>query len=160
MKSASVLSLCLSAIAVVLSILVAVPDLRATLGEPVSSIESDRRVLAATKKAAPVTRDGYTVHEFQYGMTTVREYVGSSGIVFAIAWDGFTHPDLSEMLGKYADEYAQARADMPRGRGKQASRTVESARVTVQTWGHMRSLHGRAWAPELLPEGVSTDDIK
>ena len=33
-------------------------------------------------------------------------------------------------------------------------------RVVVEKWGHMRNLQGRAYAPALLPPGVSSDEIR
>jgi hypothetical protein len=32
--------------------------------------------------------------------------------------------------------------------------------VVVERWGHMRDLHGRAYLPALLPDGVTVDDLQ
>jgi hypothetical protein len=84
--------------------LFAVKSGNATLGGSVDSIESDRKVLSAVRGGVAVQND-YTVQEIDYGGTAVREYVSSSGVVFAIAWNGIRSPDLTTLLGSYADEY-------------------------------------------------------
>ena len=38
-------------------------------------------------------------------------------------------------------------------------RAVRGQRVVVERWGHMRSLHGRAYDPALFPAGVKIDEI-
>jgi hypothetical protein len=130
----------------------------AVLGESIDSIESDRRMLSAVRGATMV-RDGYTVHEVSSGATLLREYVSPSGIVFAIAWNGLTHPDLALLLGTYAGEYENALERTPRKRGQKALR-VQADRVIVEKWGRMRNLQGRAYAPHLIPPGVSIDAIR
>ncbi len=128
------------------------------LGGSVDSVESDKRVLAAVRSTTTV-RDGYTVHQFTSGATAIREYVSPSGTVFAIAWNGLTHPDLTQLLGAYAGEYENALRETPRKRGQRALR-VQANRVIVEKWGHLRNLQGRAYAPDLIPPEVSIDEIK
>jgi len=140
------------------AIFASVQRAEAVLGESADSVESDRRVLSAVRGATTV-RDGYTVHEVGSGATTVREYVSSSGTVFAIAWNGLTHPDLTLLLGAYAGEYENALQQTPRKRGQRALR-VQANRVIVEKWGHLRNLQGRAYAPDLIPPEVSIDAIK
>ncbi|HEY6872433.1 MAG TPA: DUF2844 domain-containing protein [Geobacteraceae bacterium] len=134
------------------------PLARATLGESADSVESDRRALSGVRRAA-TSRDGYTVHEAVSDANSVREYVSSSGIVFAIAWNGLSHPDLTLLLGSYAGEYWQAAKQTPRKPGRR-SLQVKGGRVVVEKWGHMRNLQGRAYVPALIPPGVSLDEIK
>ena len=131
---------------------------RATLGESVDSVESDRKALSGARRAA-TARDGYTVHEVVSDANTVREYVSSSGVVFGIAWNGLSHPDLTPLLGSYVDEYKQAAKQTPRKPGHR-SLQVKANRVVVEKWGHMRNLQGRAYVPALIPPGVSVDEIK
>jgi len=130
----------------------------AVLGESVDSVESDRKVLSAVRGAMTV-RNGYTIHQLSAGATTIREYVSPSGTVFAIAWNGLTHPDLTQLLGAYAGEYENALRETPRKRGQRALR-VQANRVIVEKWGHLRNLQGRAYAPDLIPPEVNIDEIK
>ena len=91
--------------------------------------------------------------------TRVREYVSSAGIVFGIAWNGLVYPDLTQLLGPYNDEYQKAMGQAKRQPGRRHAR-VKSNDVIVEKWGHMRNLQGRAYAPGLVPQGVSVDEIK
>lgn len=133
------------------------PKAYATLGGPASSVESDRRVLSATKRAANFCAS-FTVHEMVSQSTVVREYVSTSGTVFAIAWNG-SQPDLSQLLGSYAEQYREALHVTKRQPGVRRS-IVKGPDVIVENWGHMRNLRGRAYAPALIPSGVTLDDIQ
>ncbi len=130
----------------------------ATLGESADTVESDRRALSAVR-GATTAHNSYTVHEFDSASTKVREYVSSTGIVFGIAWKGLVHPDLTHLLGSYAGEYQAALGQTRRQKGVR-SLQVKTNRVVVEKWGHMRSLQGRAYAPELIPQGVTVDEIR
>ena len=130
----------------------------ATLGEPAASVESDRKALSAGERVTSA-RAGYTVQEVVSDANSVREYISPAGIVFAIAWNGLTHPDLAPLLGAYVGEYRQALRQTPRKPGRR-SLQVKGNRVVVEKWGHMRNLQGRAYAPALIPSGVNVDEIK
>ena len=136
-----------------------VPRVWAALGESVESVSSDRKALSAVQHSA-AARNGYTVQELESDANSVREYVSSSGVVFAIAWNGLSNPDLSSLLGSYAGEYRQALQQSPRKPGHGSSLQVKTDGVVVERWGHMRNLQGRAYAPALIPPGVSVDEIK
>ena len=131
---------------------------RATLGEGADSIARDSKSLSAVKRAT-TSGSNYTVQEVVSDATTVREFLNSDGIVFAVAWNGLVHPDLKTLLGSYAGEYQDAKQQAPRKHGQRRLR-VETDRVVVETWGHMRNLQGRAYLPALLPQGVSANEIK
>lgn len=131
----------------------------ATLGGSADSIESDRQALSAVQR--PVTvRNGYTVQEVESDATAVREYVSPAGVVFAIAWHGRVHPDLSQLLGSYEGEYREALSQVPRQKGNRRSLQVKTPRIVVEKWGHMRDQRGRAYVPSLVPSGVSVDEIR
>jgi hypothetical protein len=131
---------------------------QAALGEPADSVESDRKAISAVRRAT-TSRAAYTIQEVKSDAAIVREYVSSSGIVFAVAWNGLSHPDLRPLLGSYAEEYQQAFRQTPRTPGRRHIQ-VKAERVVVETRGHMRNLQGRAYVPALIPQGVSVDEIK
>lgn len=131
---------------------------KATLGESVDSIESDRNALSAVRHDVSAGR-AYIIHEVSADSATVREYVSSSGTVFGIAWRGLMHPDLAILLGSYFGEYNEALKHTPRPSGQRRIQ-VRAPRVVVEKWGHMRNLHGRAYVSDLVPEGVSIDEIR
>jgi hypothetical protein len=130
----------------------------ATLGESADSATTDRKALSAMRSATKVAT-GYTVQVIESDSITIREYISPTNTVFAIAWNGLINPDLTQLLGSYADEYHQALQKTARERGHRFNR-VKTNRLIVEKWGRMRNLQGRAFVPSLIPPGVSVDDIK
>lgn len=141
-----------------LSLVTGIRPALATLGQKADSVARDRRALAATQKTTE-KRVGYSVQELALDSTTVREFINSAGVVFAIAWSGMTHPDFDTILGAYASEFWTAKQARPRKHGQKRLK-IQSDRVVVETWGHMRNLQGRAYLPALVPEGVAIDEIR
>ncbi len=131
---------------------------QATLGGSADSVESDRKAFSAARGAA-TEQNGYTVQEIDLDGAAVREYVSSSGVVFAVAWNGLRHPDLAPLLGSYADAYQKGLQQTQRRPGVR-SLAVKADGVVVEKWGHVRRLQGRAYAPGLIPPGVNIDEIK
>jgi hypothetical protein len=139
------------------AVLIAAQQVQATLGESAASIQSDRKVLSAVQRGT-ISHDSFTVQEIQSGSTTVREYISPSGVVFGLAWNGLMRPDLTQLLGSYANEYHEALRRIPHNKGRSRLQ-VKTSRVVVQGWGHMRNLQGRAYVLSLIPPGVSVDEI-
>ncbi len=143
---------------VLAALLASTPWAHATLGGKADTITADRKALSAVHRAT-TSHSGYTVEEIVFDATAVREYVSPDGIVFGIAWNGYVHPDLMQLLGTYAGEYTAAQKKAPRTHGRRRQR-LATENVVVEKWGHMRNLRGRAYAPALVPSGVSIDEIK
>ena len=131
----------------------------ATLGESVDSIDADRKALLAIRRTTQKNQ-GYSIHEFEQDGTKIREYVSDAGVVFAIAWNGLTHPDLNQLLGSYFQEYEKTAKLRPKEPGRRRSASVRGPRVVVETWGHMRNLQGKAYVASLMPTGVAFNAIK
>lgn len=144
------------ALALALGVLGVGRPARAALGEPEASVDRDRRALAMDRQPPGDARAGVKVHELRGPTQTVREFADPNGTVFAVAWSGIAPPDLPRLLGAYHAEYRAA----ARRRAVRGPRRVESAHVVVETWGHGRALHGRAWIPSLVPPGASLDDVQ
>ncbi|MFO0584249.1 MAG: DUF2844 domain-containing protein [Anaeromyxobacter sp.] len=141
----------------VAALLLLAPAARAELGGAPLSDAAAARGLAAVR-AGETGGGGCTVHHLVTAAGAVREFARPDGTVFAVAWEGHAPPDLAAVLGAYAAEVKAAfplRARAP-GRGAE----VRSANVILQTWGHMRALHGRAWVPALVPAEVNLDDVR
>ena len=136
----------------------AAQPVHATLGESADSVMNDRKALSAVQ-AVTTTHNAYTVQEISSHSVAVREYISPSGTVFGIAWNGLTHPDLTLLLGSYADEYQKSLRQSPRKPGHRFSQ-IKTDRIVVEKWGYMRNLHGRAYDPSLIPSGVNVDEIK
>jgi hypothetical protein len=128
----------------------------AALGGDTASVLADRDLAKGTLQISSAA--GYSVHEITtpFG-TTVREYLTPDGKVFGLGWRGPFMPNLHQLLGAYSTQYEQAAAAPHAGHRHM---DVESPALVVHSSGRMRAFYGRAWAPDLIPQGVSADDIK
>jgi hypothetical protein len=100
----------------------------------------------------------FTMHELRAASgTTVREYVSPAGVVFGVAWQGPSLPDLRQLLGVYFDQYVDAAAAR---RTRRAPVRVELPGLVVQSSGHMRAFVGKAYLPQGLPQGVAAEEIQ
>lgn len=128
----------------------------ASLGGTVSSVQTDQVNMKATMHVASKSAS-YTVHEIEMTTgTTVREYVGTDGKVFGVAWSGPAMPDLRQVLGSYFDTFTKSTNVTKTGHSRMM---VRESNLVVHSAGHMRAFHGNAYDPSLLPEGVTSNEI-
>jgi hypothetical protein len=134
---------------------IAAPAAQAALGQPADSIAADATRLVAIAHASSV-QGPYTVHTITLPSgTVVREYAGADGIVFGVAWDGPTLPDLKTMLGAAFDRFVSASAT--RGGSPLA---VSASDLVVYSSGHLRAFSGHAYLPQALPPGVDAGVVR
>lgn len=105
------------------------------------------------------SRERFNLHTTEKGGARIREYASASGTVFGIAWDGLTHPDLSEFLGKYDSEYQHAIQNQKRHPGRRFF-SLRTPYLIVEKWGWMRHSQGRVFVPTLIPQGVQKNAIR
>ena len=123
----------------------------AALGESLASVTAESQRLHGEVRST--VADGFSVHEITApDGTVVRQFASPSGVVFGVSWRGPFVPDLAQLFGSYFQEYRQAAQSPVRRHGPLVVRTD---RLVVETGGHMRAFHGRAWIPGLLPASVS-----
>jgi hypothetical protein len=128
----------------------------ATLGGSAESVVTDQSKLHA--KRAVVERRDYTIHEITSDDgTLVREYVTPDGKVFGVSWTGPTIPDLTQLLGTYNAEFQTA---VHAKRSRRSSVAIHNSDLVVQSSGHMRAFHGRAYLNSMLPSGVTEDVVQ
>lgn len=101
---------------------------------------------------------GYTVQQFQTDAgVTIREYISPGGKVFAVAWDGPRMPDLQQLFGNYFEPFRdELRARQPH----RGPLNIQRPDLVVQSGGHPRAFHGRAYLPDQLPAGMSVDEVR
>jgi hypothetical protein len=131
----------------------------ATLGDKDDSVETDRKAFAAIRNPS-TAHENYTVHEIASDGMTIREYAAADGTIFAIAWKGISHPDLSSIMGDYFSDYQKTSKNLAKQKGHRPHAIVRSPSVVVEKFGHMRAAQGKAYVLALLPEGVSANDIQ
>ncbi|HEY4295416.1 MAG TPA: DUF2844 domain-containing protein [Paraburkholderia sp.] len=127
----------------------------ATLGQNVSTLDSDQARLHAIAHTA-TTQSAYSVHLMTMPSgTLVREYVARNGMVFGVAWEGPTLPDLKSMLGASFDTYVAATASR---RGTPLA--VSNSDLVIFSGGHLRAFSGHAYLPQAVPAGVDVGVIQ
>ncbi|MDE2341903.1 MAG: DUF2844 domain-containing protein [Betaproteobacteria bacterium] len=128
----------------------------AELGGTAASIEADRARMKAVVRAQPGA--SYTVHEIRDpGGLVVREYLSVSGHVFAVGWNGPRIPDLRQLLGSYFPTLQSAAQEHP---GRHGPLHVQRPDLVVTSSGHQRAFAGFAYAPALVPAGVSPESLR
>lgn len=133
-----------------------ISPLFASLGEDVSSIQSDQTQLKASIRVLPSRL--YSVHEMRTPTgTTIRQFVSPAGTVFAVTWRGFP-PNLRQLLGSYFDEYVQGASAQTTSRGRSVH--IDNGDLVVDYGGHMRFVVGRAFLRRKMPSGVGADEIR
>ena len=132
----------------------------AALGGDVSSVDVDR-VRTQGALVRMVSSGAYTLHEFQTSSgVMVREYLSSSGTVFAVAWQGPWLPDLQQLLGPYYGRYQQETQQIRRSRRSHGPVSIQDADLVIQTGGHQRAFSGRAYLPASVPQSLSVKSIQ
>jgi hypothetical protein len=128
----------------------------AALGEPESSVQTDVAMLQGSIRTTE--HASYRLHEIQLPSGTVlREFAGSDGKVFAVAWNGPNIPNLRQAFGRYFDTYVTA------AKAKHAGHThlqIQQSDLVVQSNGHMRAFVGRAYLPQAVPSGVDLGELR
>ncbi len=133
-------------------------------GQPSVPAVAPAAITAATSKtlvakaASPAA--GYLRHEavLENG-TRIQEYATPAGIVFAVAWRGPVLPDLSVLLGSYFNAF---KIDVEQARllGRRGSPVnIEQPDLVLRSGGRMRNFSGYAYAPNLIPDGVSIQNV-
>jgi hypothetical protein len=105
---------------------------------------------------ASIVQAAYSVHVVTLPSgTEVREYVAPNGIVFAVAWNGPTLPNLKATLGAAFDRYASANATR-----RATPLAVAADDLVVYSAGHLRAFVGHAYLPHAVPAGVNINAIQ
>ena len=89
----------------------------------------------------------------------MREYVNAEGVVFAVSWKGPVLPDLGALLGSYAGTLQSHVKDPSRAGMRRAPVNLEQDGLVVRSIGRMGNFFGNAYAPALIPTGVSISDV-
>ena len=132
----------------------------AGLGEDMSSVQADQAHMQGNLRTTQA--QAYTVQEIQAPTgIIVREYVSpTTGKVFGVAWQGPWPPDMRQILGNYFGQYQQALQAQANSHAGRRPLVIQQSGLILQAGGHMRSFAGRAYIPEMLPQGVSAEVIR
>lgn len=89
----------------------------------------------------------------------VRQYVDSSGRVYAVSWRGPAMPNVQALLGTYFAAFREGASASIGAAGLHTARVAQGDLV-VENRVRLREFSGRAWLVSALPPGVSTTDIQ
>jgi hypothetical protein len=139
--------------------LIAPLPVSAGLGDSADSIRVDQ--LSMKARITSILSPRYAVHELTSPLgIVVREYVSSSGNIFAVSWHGPFAPDMRRFLAKRFELYSlEVQKQGARKLGHSAL-NIRTPFLVVEDVGRMRAYSGRAYDPSLLPAGVSIDEIR
>jgi hypothetical protein len=128
----------------------------AALGGDAASVQADASNMKAQLRSTQ--KQAYTMHELQTaGGASVREYVSPAGKVFGVAWSGPVIPDLQQLLGSYYERFSAAAKNR---HGVRGPLSIQQQDLVLFSGGHMRAYTGKAYIPQMLPEGVHADAIQ
>jgi len=136
-----------------------VPSSAARVGTP-SGTGTGAAVNAKADTPASNTASSYNISKTVLDNgTAISEYATPAGLVFALSWEGPFMPDLNSLLGSYFQTF-KAQADAGRAaRNIGTPVGVDSSNLVVRSSGRMRSYSGYAYAPDLVPSGVTISDV-
>jgi len=135
------------------------PHSHAALGGNLASVKGDQAIMSASRSATQGSQ--YTVHTKTLPRgTVVREYVSSSGTVFAVTWRGPAMPNLTQLLGTYTTQATEGMKAFRQTHGGNGPGLVSASNFVMQSGGHMGGYIGRAWLPTAVPTGTSIKDLK
>lgn len=141
---------------IVAAVLLGTAPAWAVLGEYENSVATDQQRVQG--RTLEIARQGYHIQEITApNQTTIKEYVSPDGMVFAVSWNSFTMPNLQQLLGSY---YAQFRQSAQSGRRHRGPLIIRTDSLVLESGGHMRAFHGRAYAPKLMPAGVTAKEVQ
>jgi hypothetical protein len=134
-------------------------DVLAALGGDASSVAADRVAWAAQLRTTPTLQ--YDMHEISSSAQTVHEYVSRQGQVFAVTWQGPVPPNMRQLLGEYFGRF-QSAAVAAHQRSPGQHRQFQLAQPDLVIWssGRLRDFHGIAYLPNLLPAGVTVEQLQ
>jgi hypothetical protein len=135
-----------------IGLLLAASTAQAQLGGDATSVAGDAQALSAM----PVRLTGNPVEtwEIRTGSSTIREYLGSSGQVFAVSFSGGPTPKLDLLLGSYLSQFnLNVRHD-------RRSAHVTTTMLRAELHGVPGAISGVIWLPGLVPPGLNTGGLQ
>jgi hypothetical protein len=141
---------------VLLFMLLLTSNAPASLGASVICDRSKQRVCPNTRETK--SHSCYTiVQTYRKDDTFVNEYVNDAGLVFGVTWQAERVPNMKTLLGRYFPEFQiaiQTRGHHP------GPLNLKTKNLIIESAGHMRAFHGRAYLPDLLPKYVTSADLQ
>ncbi|AXF13633.1 DUF2844 domain-containing protein [Paraburkholderia caledonica] len=138
-------------------------------GPPVTGASMPLMLRAATPQSGPASASSqpasgpisaapYSVRQsVDANGVTIREYVLSANVVFAVTWDGPVRPNMRALLGSYFANYVASGQGGVRGSGPLIEGNDD---FRIESAGRLGRFFGMAWVPRLMPAGVRPGDLE
>jgi len=135
------------------------PATYAALGGDRSTLAADRDSVQGELQSTPT--GPYVMHQITASSgTLIHEYETPAGKIFAVSWRGPMPPNLQQLFGTYYDQYQAAAAVSAQAHpGMHRQISISESDFVMQALGRMRSVHGKAYVPSLVPAGVSVANL-
>lgn len=129
----------------------------AALGGNTASTQTDQVQMKASVMHTNKTGSNYSVQQTESPTgVIIKEFVSTSGTVFAVTWQGPLMPNMQQLLGQYFGNYVDAAKSNHSGH---SHLSIRQADLVVQSSGHLRAFSGIAYIPSLLPAGVTVAQL-
>lgn len=131
------------------------PSAHAALGE---NLNTSPQPLIARQNI--IQRGSLRVRETRNPKLQLREIADSDGEIFAVSWNGKTHPVMSEIMGNEYPQFAAALTEARKHHHGHGPLAIEHGNFHLELGGSMRAVVGRAWLINRIPAGVKTNEIR
>lgn len=133
-------------------------NLQASLGGGKESLfVQSQRLHVPIKKTQ---RLSYSLHEMKRGHLQLREFMTNHGKVFAVSWSGSKHPNLSQITGAHYEDFRSALEKAKKKHRGHGPLRIELNNFYLELGGSMRSVYGRMWLKNQIPQGVTQNEIR
>ena len=130
----------------------------AVLGQHEASVTNDQQFLRGSHREE--VREGYKIHQINAkDGAVVKEFVSPTGMVFEVSWQASQMPNLEQLLGSNISELQTALQSRAR-RHTRGPVIIRTDNLVFASTGRMRSFHGYAYVPSLVPANVSPEAIQ
>lgn len=130
----------------------------AVLGQDEASVTTDQQRMRTEHRVQEFA--SYKMHELTTtNGPTVREYVTPQGMVFGVAWQGRSMPNVNQLLGTYVNNLQNATAAQTQIRNRRGL-TVKTADFVYTNFCRMQMCVGKAYVPGLVPSSVSAEVVR
>ncbi len=146
-------------VALTCAVLFHVGQARAVLGASVDTVEADQVRFKGERRQS--TGQRMNTHEISLpDGSSIKEYVNTAGLVFAVSWRTRLKPDLEKLLGTNFVVYA-AKQNAPSGLAdSKKQQSLRQPNLVVRQAGRMNAFAGLAYVPTLVPEGIDVDALR
>lgn len=145
--------------ALLLAALLAAQPVLAALDDDADAVGAEARRLGATWKRPPLAL-AQPVHQLAWADgSTLRQYAGADGRVWALSWNTRTAPRLDLLLGPHQAAWRAALRATPAAVARHAAR-VEAGDLVVESAMNGNAWRGRAWLRSRMPAGQGGDAVR